>query len=281
MTESWGEACYEVKRPVLCLADVSSGSVTVLDQIPEKISPGFATWAPNDDGIVFFGLDNEPVKLGKIYCNNRRYAKFFILIIEIYFRGSLYYYELSTAKLTRIGKEGIAVEQPVFSPDGKQLFYFQRAPDGPHQAVLELVTVPWPYNGSTPTTIVPIVKRSAFPDFPGLSMIRVTQRAFAADGKRLIVGIAWNSKLEIVAIDTETGGVKKLTNYGQCHGSWQQLDVAGDDILALVAAPNRPPALLLGVIPPAGEEEQVYPILIVKVCHVLDNLDPPRQSNNN
>uniref|UniRef100_A0A1I7XA72 APEH_N domain-containing protein n=1 Tax=Heterorhabditis bacteriophora TaxID=37862 RepID=A0A1I7XA72_HETBA len=126
LCDSWGEACFDVKRPVLCYADVSSGSVTVLDQIPIGISPAFAIWAPNDEGIVFFGLDDEPFKIGKIYCNNRK--------------GSIYYYEFSSAKLQLIGTKNIAAESPSFSLDGKSLVYFQRPADGPHQAVMEMVS---------------------------------------------------------------------------------------------------------------------------------------------
>ncbi|KIH52882.1 hypothetical protein ANCDUO_17007, partial [Ancylostoma duodenale] len=67
LQESWGESCADVKRPVLCIVDILSGIVTVLDQIPVEISPTFAIWAPDDAGVVFFGLRNEPFKLGRIY----------------------------------------------------------------------------------------------------------------------------------------------------------------------------------------------------------------------
>ncbi|EPB71464.1 hypothetical protein ANCCEY_09442 [Ancylostoma ceylanicum] len=92
----------------------------------EKIlESNVAIWAPDDAGIVFFGLRNEPFKLGRIYCNNRA--------------GTMYYYELASAKLYTIGAENIAAEHPTFSPDGKTLVYFQRRADGPHQAVMECV----------------------------------------------------------------------------------------------------------------------------------------------
>ncbi|VDO73189.1 unnamed protein product, partial [Heligmosomoides polygyrus] len=86
-----------------------------------------AIWAPDDAGIVFFGLRDEPFRLGKIYCNNRP--------------GTIYYYELNSAKLQTIGSEDVAAECPTFSPDGKTLVYFQRRADGPHQAVMECVKV--------------------------------------------------------------------------------------------------------------------------------------------
>ncbi|CAI4228444.1 unnamed protein product [Auanema sp. JU1783] len=255
LVDSWGEACFDVKQPVLCLADLSSGNVTVLDQIGPQISPGYAIWAPQDKGVVFFGLDNEPFKIGKIYCNNRP--------------GSMYYYELETAKLTQIGSSGISAESPIFSPDGSKLYYFQRASDGPHQAVSELVSVPWPYDGSKPTTVIPIVNSCDINEFPGFSFARVATRSFTSDGKRLVVGLAWNSRMEIVVVDVNNGGIRKITNFGQCHGSWVPLDVSGDDVLAVVSAPNRPPTMLLGSLPVPGEEDKMVWTRLDK-CSIME-----------
>ncbi|VDM73346.1 unnamed protein product [Strongylus vulgaris] len=105
-----------------------------------------AIWAPDDAGIVFFGLHNDPFKLGRIYCNNRPFVLFrtyFCLLRQkiASFSGSMYYYELNSAKLHVIGDENIAAEHPCFSPDGQTLVYFQRLADGPHQAVMECVKV--------------------------------------------------------------------------------------------------------------------------------------------
>ncbi|VDO73191.1 unnamed protein product [Heligmosomoides polygyrus] len=55
-------------------------------------------------------------------------------------------------------------------------------------------------------------------------------------------------------MDISNGDVARLTNHSQCHGSWQVVDVCGDEVLATVSAPNRPPALLLGSIPSKGLE---------------------------
>ncbi|PAV59911.1 hypothetical protein WR25_12511 [Diploscapter pachys] len=140
LQESWGEQ-LDVKRPVLGIVDISSGIATVLDQIPPGISPAFPIWAPDDGGIVFFGMDDD-IKLGRIYCGNRK--------------GTLMHYDLSSAVLTNIGKADMAIENPLFSLDGNKLFYFQRPADGPHQAYLELVSVPWLYNGAEPTELVAI-----------------------------------------------------------------------------------------------------------------------------
>ncbi|KAJ1369081.1 hypothetical protein KIN20_030474 [Parelaphostrongylus tenuis] len=53
LRQSWGESCPDVKQPVLCIVDISSGTVTVIDQIPCGISPSYAIWAPDDAGNCF------------------------------------------------------------------------------------------------------------------------------------------------------------------------------------------------------------------------------------
>ncbi|VDL81502.1 unnamed protein product [Nippostrongylus brasiliensis] len=446
--ESWGESCADVKRPLLCIVDISSGNVTALDQVPQGISPSFAIWAPDDAGIVFFGLSDEPFRLGKIACNNRPGTMYYYELSSatlhtigrsniaaehptfspdgktlVYFQrylvkvkvpwpydgstpsvvipivdevqracefpgfsfiqksqrcwtadgnrlvvgtawrskmaiwapddagivffglsdepfrlgkiacnnrpGTMYYYELSSATLHTIGRSNIAAEHPTFSPDGKTLVYFQREADGPHQATMECVKVPagygvafsvlnrfskcrcqqflkkimskshtqtraasllapvnyskgepgypvkikvpWPYDGSTPSVVIPIVdevQRAC--EFPGFSFIQKSQRCWTADGNRLVVGTAWRSKMELVAIDISSDDVVRLTNHSQCHGTWQVVDVCDDEVLAVVSAPNRPPALLLGTMPAKGDEDKIVWTRLDN-CSVIEN----------
>ncbi|GMT24126.1 hypothetical protein PFISCL1PPCAC_15423 [Pristionchus fissidentatus] len=240
LIESWGEATFDVKSPVLCVVDVSSGQVTVCDGIPSGISPSFPVWAPDDKGFVFFGLNDKPFRLGKIYCNNRS--------------GKLYYYELKSAQLTEIGEEA-AYEQPTFTPDGKTLVFRRREADGPHNANVELCKLAWPLDGSSPQVIVPNITSPITPkDNPGLSFVQQSSRPWTSDGKHLILSSAWREQLELLSVNIENGEVARLTNHGVVHGSWSVLDVRGDSILAFVSAPNRPPRILIGEIPMIGDQ---------------------------
>ncbi|VDM39972.1 unnamed protein product [Toxocara canis] len=189
LTESWGEQRTDVCRPVLCIMDVISGSIAVIDQIPENLSPIYSVWTPNDEGVVFFGLKNEPFKLGKVYCNNRR--------------GTLYYYQLENAQLHALSEEDVAIERISFSPDGTKLIYFQRTAGGPHRTTCALRIVNW--SSKANRELVATV------DAPALST----------------------------------------------HGCWTLLDVAKDNLLVICAAPNRPPAALLGRLPKCGEEDKI------------------------
>lgn len=90
--------------PVLCVLDIESGNISVLEGVPEHVSPGQvssnwacappvvgvpclsnhllliptsrsclqAFWAPGDTGVVFVGWWHKPFRLGIRFCTNRR-----------------------------------------------------------------------------------------------------------------------------------------------------------------------------------------------------------------
>uniref|UniRef100_A0A915BLG2 Acylamino-acid-releasing enzyme n=1 Tax=Parascaris univalens TaxID=6257 RepID=A0A915BLG2_PARUN len=242
LMENWGEQRNEICRPMLCIMDVMSGSVTVLDQIPDDLSPAYSVWAPDDRGVVFFGMKNEPFKLGKIYCTNRR--------------GTLYYYDLEKADLTALSDEDIALEEIAFSIDNSKVVYFQRAANGPHNTTFSLHVINWSTKQNR--EVVPIVHLPESSDtFPGFHMIQLPSRCWANDNRRVIVSSAWRSKSEIVVVDTDSGTVKKISNIVNAHGSWSLFDVMDDNLLVVCAAPNRPPTALVGRLPKLGQEEKI------------------------
>ncbi|OZC04951.1 peptidase, S9A/B/C family, catalytic domain protein [Onchocerca flexuosa] len=244
--ENWGEQRYEIRQPVLSIFDVMSGNITVLDQIPDSITPTFYIWGPNDEGIVFFGIQNTPVKLGKIYCNNRG--------------GTLFYYELGSAKLTPLSNQNVSIEGLSFSPNNSKLIYFQRQSGGPHHASVSCQLLDW--NKNEQQLLVPIVTTVSGTDlnrkqFPGLYAVQLAERPWSSDNKRIFVSTVWGSKREIVSISTETGKLEKVTNNGTFHGSWTVLDVNEDCLVAVCSAPNRPPTILVGHIPKVDSGEMI------------------------
>ncbi|KAG9332441.1 hypothetical protein JZ751_014539 [Albula glossodonta] len=70
--EDWGESLVSKSAPVLCILDVEGSNISVLEGVPDNISPGQAFWAPNDTGVVFVGWWHEPFHLGLKHCPNRR-----------------------------------------------------------------------------------------------------------------------------------------------------------------------------------------------------------------
>lgn len=104
--EDWGEGLVGKSRPVLCVLDIEGDNVSVLEGVPDNISPGQvgttvcvqcficflctfgvlinpavslslslllqAFWAPGDTGVVFIGWLHEPFRCGLKFCPNRR-----------------------------------------------------------------------------------------------------------------------------------------------------------------------------------------------------------------
>uniref|UniRef100_A0A915AU30 Acylamino-acid-releasing enzyme n=1 Tax=Parascaris univalens TaxID=6257 RepID=A0A915AU30_PARUN len=242
LIDNWGEQRYDIRYPVLCIMDIISGSITVMDQIPRDLTPSYSIWAPHDEGIVFFGMKNEPFKLGKIYCNNRR--------------GALYYYELKNAQLYALSEENVAIEGISFSPDNTKLVYFQRAAKGPHRATSALYLMDW--ESKRRREVVPLVDApTSYVGFPGFQLANIPQRCWANDNKRVILSSVWRCGEEILVVDTSSGNVKKISNIENTDGCWSLLDVMDDNLLVACSAPNRPPTTLLGRLPNRGKEENI------------------------
>uniref|UniRef100_A0A0R3RGF2 Acylamino-acid-releasing enzyme n=1 Tax=Elaeophora elaphi TaxID=1147741 RepID=A0A0R3RGF2_9BILA len=242
LIENWGEQRYKIQQPVLSVFDIMSGNITVLDQIPESITPTFYIWSPDDEGIVFFGIHNTPVKLGKIYCNNRG--------------GTLFYYNLGSAKLIPLSDENVSIEGLSFSPDKSKLIYFERQPGGPHYASVSCKLIEWNKTGQQ--LLIPIVNAvSDREQFPGLYAVQLVDRPWSNDNKRVFVSTVWGSKREIVTINTETRKLEKVTNNGAFYGSWTVLDINEDCLVVVCSAPNRPPTILVGHIPKVDSGQMI------------------------
>uniref|UniRef100_A0A914XMR3 acylaminoacyl-peptidase n=1 Tax=Plectus sambesii TaxID=2011161 RepID=A0A914XMR3_9BILA len=225
--------------------DIPSGNITVLEGLPEDVSPAQPIWAPNDEGVVFIGVQNDPFKLGKIYCNNRR--------------STLYYYDLKTAQLTALSDENVALDGPRFSTDKTKLIYFQRRTGGPHESGVKLMLVSWSNlkRRVLVDTVDTPTDKSTFPGFYGARFVGLAERCFAKDNSRVVLGSVWRSTTELIVVDVDTGNVTRLTNNGNVHGCWTVLDVVNDVVLATVSAPNRPPAMLVGILPAKGKEGEI------------------------
>ncbi|XP_069063599.1 acylamino-acid-releasing enzyme-like [Pleurodeles waltl] len=71
--EGWGEGFFNKSVPVLCILDIESSNISVLEGVPDHISPGQALWDPDDNGVLFVGWPHEPFRLGQKFCNNRSF----------------------------------------------------------------------------------------------------------------------------------------------------------------------------------------------------------------
>ncbi|NXV73330.1 APEH enzyme, partial [Atlantisia rogersi] len=149
--EDWGEALSTRSVPVLCALDLESSSVSVLEGIPEHLSPGQALWSPDDRGVVFVGWWHEPFRLGLAACTNRRTGIFHLDLAggccgehqgQWGCPGAPWGTDLllSTELLS---DEASAAFSPRLSPNGQRLLYLEGGLGGPHRQCLRLRMLTW------------------------------------------------------------------------------------------------------------------------------------------
>uniref|UniRef100_A0A8D2LEG5 Acylamino-acid-releasing enzyme n=1 Tax=Varanus komodoensis TaxID=61221 RepID=A0A8D2LEG5_VARKO len=228
--EDWGEALVAKSIPVLCVLDIEGSNVSVLEGIPEHISPGQAFWTPGDTGVVFTGWWHEPFRLGLKHCTNRRSA--------------LFYVDLTGGRCELLSDDTKATWSPRLSPDQCRIVYLENKASGPHQQCSCLCMVK-----TSPCKIW----RS---EFTGIYSRALPEHCWAADSQRVVLDTVQRSRQELIVVDTLSGKVDSLTK-GSQPGSWALLTVDRDLLVAKFSTPNCPPVLMVAFLPPAGKESEV------------------------
>jgi len=102
---------------------------SLLENLPEDVSPGQAIWCPEDLGVICVGWWHVPYRLGRVYCQQRRSALFHI--------------SLKNFTCTTLGPTDRAVSNPVFSPDQTKLVFLENDAGGPHRQCSRLAMCDW------------------------------------------------------------------------------------------------------------------------------------------
>ncbi|XP_075288481.1 acylamino-acid-releasing enzyme-like isoform X2 [Opisthocomus hoazin] len=234
--EDWGEALGTRSVPVLCVLDMEGSSVSVLEGVPEHLSPGQALWSPGDTGVLFVGWWHEPFRLGLSACSNRR--------------SGIFHLDLGSGHCELLSAEHRAACSPRLSPDGRRLLYLEGCLGGPHRQCLRLRMLTWQ---TRQTVTVLDVVQEPMEAFAGLYGEALPPRCWAADSRRAVLGTPQRSRTDLLLVDTEVATVTNLTA-GSPEGCWELLTLQWDLLVATCSAPNRPPSLVVSALPPAGRE---------------------------
>ncbi|NXT19950.1 ACPH enzyme, partial [Syrrhaptes paradoxus] len=258
--EDWGETLSTRSVPVLCVLDIEGDSISVLEGVPEHLSPGQAFWSPGDTGVVFVGWWHEPFRLGLRHCSNRRSA--------------LFYVDLTGGRCELLSEDTRAVWSPRLSPDRCRIVYLENDALGPHQQCSRLRMYDW-YTKHT-STVLEAVPRQAWGEyspgasggghrgvlstaalvtgaFPGIYCGALPGLCWAADSRRVVLDTAQRSQQDVFVVDTVTGATTLLTADAP-QGSWSVLTIDRDLLVAKFCTPSCPPTLKVAVLPTAGQE---------------------------
>ncbi|XP_071900162.1 acylamino-acid-releasing enzyme-like isoform X1 [Anas platyrhynchos] len=234
--EDWGEALSTCSVPVLCVLDIEGSSVSVLEGVPEHVSPGQALWSPDDTGVVFVGWWHEPFRLGLSACSNRR--------------SGIFHLEVASRRCELLSAQPRAACSPRLSPDGQRLLYLEGAVGGPHRQCLKLRMLTWQKRQTV--TVLDVVQEPTGA-FTGIYATELPPRCWAADSRRALLGTPQRSRTDLLLVDTEAATVTNLTA-GSPEGCWELLTIQWDLLVATCSAPHRPPRLVVAELPPLGQE---------------------------
>ncbi|XP_039903898.1 acylamino-acid-releasing enzyme isoform X2 [Simochromis diagramma] len=268
--EDWGETLVSKSCPVLCVLDIEGSNVSVLEGVPEDISPGQAFWAPGDTGVVFVGWWHEPFRLGLKYCPNRR--------------SSLFYVDLTGGKCEQLSSGTSAVCSPRLSPDQCRIVYLECSVYGPHMQCNRLCMYDW-YTKKT-SVVVDVVKRPGEDGFTGIYSCQLSPQCWSADSQRVIISCPQRSLKDLLMVDISTGSITSLTAKSEV-GNWCLLNIERDLMVVNCSSPNSPPNLMVGFLPSRESEEDVVwvtledsPTLPEIDWKILTFTPPPDQDNS-
>uniref|UniRef100_A0A671UVE3 acylaminoacyl-peptidase n=1 Tax=Sparus aurata TaxID=8175 RepID=A0A671UVE3_SPAAU len=251
--EDWGEALVSKSCPVLCVLDIEGDNVSVLEGVPEDISPGQAFWAPGDTGVVFVGWWHEPFRLGLKYCPNRR--------------SSLFYVDLIGGKCEQLSSGTSAVCSPRLSPDQCRIVYLECSVYGPHMQCSRLCMVR--QDGAffpLKTHVVSLLYKVLY-GFAGIYSSQLSPQCWSADSQRVIVACPQRSQSDV--------------------GNWCLLNVERDLMVVSCSSPNCPPSLRVGFLPARESQEEVVWVTLEDSqklpdidWQILSFTPPPEQDNS-
>ncbi|XP_033485636.2 acylamino-acid-releasing enzyme isoform X2 [Epinephelus lanceolatus] len=268
--EDWGEALTNKSVPVICVVNLQSGCISVLQDIPPDVSPGQALWAPGSQSVFFVGWYHEPFRLGLKFCSNRRSALFRLDL---------------DGNCECFSGDSLSVSCPRLSPDGSTLIYLQGRVFGPHNQCLSLQQLDLK-SGKT-STLLDVVNRPQTGEFAGVYEA-LPPCCWSADSQRVVFSSARRNWKDLFMIDRTSNKVTSLSDsvsdLSKVYGSWKLLTVQKDLIVVCCSSPNIPPTLRVGFLPSAGEavtwRTLQQPIMTFDFpCTVLDIKPPPEEEN--
>lgn len=268
--EDWGEALTNRSVPVICVVDLQSGTVSVLQGVPADVSPGQALWAPGSQSVFFVGWYHEPFRLGLKFCSNRRSALFRLDL---------------DGNCECLSGEQLSVSCPRLSPDGSTLIYLQGGVFGPHNQCLSLQQLDLK-RGKT-STLLDVINRPQTGEFAGVYEA-LPSCCWSTDSQRVVFSSARRNWKDLFMIDRRSKKVTSLSDNlsspSQVYGCWKLLTIQRDLMVVCCSSPNTPPTLRVGFLPSTGEAvtwRTLQQPLVTFDFHwtILDVSPPPEEDN--
>ncbi|XP_036434657.1 S9 family peptidase isoform X1 [Colossoma macropomum] len=268
--EDWGEGLAGKSAPVLCVADLSKGEVTMCTGVPPHVSPGQALWAGDGNGLIFVGWWHEPFRLGLKFCSNRRSALFYIDL-----KGNC---EL-------LSSDSGSVLSPRLSPDHLWLVYLQGRVFGPHHQCLSMML--YDLQKRTGSVLVDVVRRAEKGQFAGV-YDSLPLHCWSSDSEEIFFSSACENSKSVFSVERRTGRITPVYDCNtvspeQEFGNAKLLTVMKDLMVMSCSSPNRPPSLMVRFASNAGSKEWIH-LGETGICERFDwqsmIITPPPEEEN-
>ncbi|XP_072537680.1 acylamino-acid-releasing enzyme isoform X2 [Salminus brasiliensis] len=271
--EDWGEGLVGKTAPVLCVADLSKGEVTICSGVPPHVSPGQALWAEDGRGVIFVGWWHEPFRLGLKFCSNRRSALFYIDL-----KGNC----------DLLSSDSGSVSSPRLSPDCRWLVYLQGRVFGPHHQCLCMML--YDLQNRTSSVLVDVIRRAEKGQFAGV-YDSLPPHCWSSNSEEIFFSSPCENSKLVFSVDRRTGRIRPV--YGansvspeQEFGSAKLLTVMNDLMVMSCSSPNHPPSLMVGFVSNGVHEQDMQWTHLggVDVCEKFDwqgiIITPPPEEEN-
>uniref|UniRef100_A0A8C8E4P6 Acylamino-acid-releasing enzyme n=1 Tax=Oryzias sinensis TaxID=183150 RepID=A0A8C8E4P6_9TELE len=268
--EDWGEALTSKSVPVVCVVDLHSGAVDVLQGVPEDVSPGQALWAPGYQSVFFVGWYHEPFRLGLKFCSNRSSSLF-----ELDMEG----------RCERLSGENLSVSCPRLSPDGSTLVFLQGRVFGPHHQCLSLQQLD--LKSRKTSALIDVLNRPQAGEFAGVYET-LSPCCWSADSQRVVFSSACRNWKDLFVVDRKSKKVLSLSDNlsaaSRDCGSWKLLTIQRDLMVVCCSSPNTPPTLRVGFLPEKSEamtwQTLQQPAMTFDFSWTSLDIKPPPEEDN-
>uniref|UniRef100_A0A8C5FZX5 acylaminoacyl-peptidase n=1 Tax=Gouania willdenowi TaxID=441366 RepID=A0A8C5FZX5_GOUWI len=225
--EDWGEALTNQSVPVICVVDLRSGTLSVLEGVPSDVSAGQALWAPGGQSLYFVGWYHEPFRLGLKFCSNRRSALFRLDL---------------NGNCERLSEDNVSVSCPRLCPDGSTIIYLQGAVFGPHSQCLSLQQMD--LKRMKTSTLIEVVDRPQTGEFAGVYEA-LASCCWSEDGQRVVFSSACRNYRDVFVVDRRSKKVSSISDKSvRVYGGWKLLTIHRDLMVVCCSSPNTPPTLV-------------------------------------
>lgn len=228
--EDWGEALDGIIHSVVCVLNIETDEVKVIEVPNKSLAEPFFI---GEDGsqVGFIGYEEEPRRLGLIYCPIRK--------------SYLYKYDINSSELTMIyGSEPVALRSVRPSNNGEKLVFLENSILGPHLKASKLMLI---QDLKSSSNVIEVVGTSITGSH-GLDALYIQDslptNCWTANNQQVVFSCRSYNTRKILAVNVDSREIFQVNPPFASGGT--VLDLLDDVLVLSTCAINIKPTLVVG-----------------------------------